>query len=176
MKCSVVNCEGKFLAKGFCGKHYQKWRKYGDPLHETPLTQRHQFVLDAVANETDRCILWPYGLQNKYPRVKIDGKAWRVCHLVLVRSGQPRIGNRMAHHIPHCMHRTCINKRHLHWGTDRWDKYGQYLGGSNLTETDVAAIKADSRLQKVIAHEFGVCQSTISKIKVGRRVLTTGVT
>ena len=30
--CSIEGCEGKFLARGWCRKHYQRWRKNGDPL------------------------------------------------------------------------------------------------------------------------------------------------
>lgn len=29
-KCSVDGCENKFLAKGYCGKHWQRLNKYGD--------------------------------------------------------------------------------------------------------------------------------------------------
>ena len=32
-KCNVENCENKHLAKGYCEKHYAKFKKYGDPLH-----------------------------------------------------------------------------------------------------------------------------------------------
>lgn len=30
--CSVDGCKSKHNAKGYCGKHYRKWRSYGDPL------------------------------------------------------------------------------------------------------------------------------------------------
>jgi G:T-mismatch repair DNA endonuclease (very short patch repair protein) len=30
--CSVNDCNNKHDAKGYCGKHYRKWKKYGDPL------------------------------------------------------------------------------------------------------------------------------------------------
>lgn len=29
--CSIEECGGKILARGWCGKHYKRWRKYGDP-------------------------------------------------------------------------------------------------------------------------------------------------
>jgi transcriptional regulator with XRE-family HTH domain len=32
--CSVEGCEREHKARGFCQMHYQKWRKYGDPLVE----------------------------------------------------------------------------------------------------------------------------------------------
>jgi hypothetical protein len=30
--CSIENCENKYVAKGFCHKHYYKNKKHGDPL------------------------------------------------------------------------------------------------------------------------------------------------
>lgn len=30
--CSVADCSGAFKCKGFCEKHYQRFRKTGDPL------------------------------------------------------------------------------------------------------------------------------------------------
>lgn len=30
--CSVDGCENKHFCKGFCNKHYKKFKKYGDPL------------------------------------------------------------------------------------------------------------------------------------------------
>lgn len=32
MVCSVSSCENPTIAKGLCSKHYQKWKKYGNPL------------------------------------------------------------------------------------------------------------------------------------------------
>lgn len=29
--CEVPNCGKEVLCKGYCSKHYQRWRKYGDP-------------------------------------------------------------------------------------------------------------------------------------------------
>jgi HNH endonuclease len=31
--CSVEGCGRKHYGRGFCGKHYQKWREFGDPKH-----------------------------------------------------------------------------------------------------------------------------------------------
>lgn len=27
-------CKDRYKLKGYCNKHYQKWLKYGDPLHQ----------------------------------------------------------------------------------------------------------------------------------------------
>ena len=31
-KCSVNDCDNSSEKRGMCGKHYFRWRKYGDPL------------------------------------------------------------------------------------------------------------------------------------------------
>ena len=31
-ECKVEGCENKHRAKGYCQKHYDKFKKYGDPL------------------------------------------------------------------------------------------------------------------------------------------------
>ena len=30
--CSIDGCDGLVRARGLCGMHYQRWKKYGDPL------------------------------------------------------------------------------------------------------------------------------------------------
>ena len=32
-KCTVEGCENKHRAKGYCQKHYIRYKKYGDPLY-----------------------------------------------------------------------------------------------------------------------------------------------
>ena len=31
--CIIENCQNNIVAKGFCNKHYLRFKKYGDPLH-----------------------------------------------------------------------------------------------------------------------------------------------
>ena len=31
--CSVTGCDKKSRTKGYCGKHYARWHRHGDPLH-----------------------------------------------------------------------------------------------------------------------------------------------
>ena len=38
--CSVDGCPDGHHAKGYCQKHYRKWKNYGDPLHETAIEDR----------------------------------------------------------------------------------------------------------------------------------------
>jgi hypothetical protein len=31
--CDIDGCTARHVARGWCSKHYQKWKQYGDPLH-----------------------------------------------------------------------------------------------------------------------------------------------
>ncbi len=61
--CSVEGCDKPHSAKGYCGKHYRKWLRYGDPLEGkdvAPWGSSKRFIQDAIRQETDDCIFWPY--------------------------------------------------------------------------------------------------------------------
>lgn len=32
-QCTMPGCDGPETGRGYCGKHYQRWRKHGDPTH-----------------------------------------------------------------------------------------------------------------------------------------------
>lgn len=40
--CAVAGCNQPSNAKGYCGKHYVRWRKYGDPEGRRALPQKYQ--------------------------------------------------------------------------------------------------------------------------------------
>ena len=65
--CSVVSCEGKAVAKGLCGKHYQRMKKYGDPLKKISLKG------DSV---TDR--FWTVDGQNQAQITILQQAGWNV--------------------------------------------------------------------------------------------------
>jgi hypothetical protein len=81
-------------------------------------------------------------------------------------------------HVLHkCDVRLCVNPDHLFLGTnadnvaDRIAKgrsaanYGDENGRSKLSAATIPAIKSDARPHRVIAGEYGVARSTISRIK-----------
>lgn len=80
-----------------------------------------------------------------------------------------------------CDIKICVNPYHLFLGTlednnhdcmaknrhVRYDRHGERNPTAKLTKKDVQSIRADMRTQKDIAKEYGVCQTQISKIKLG---------
>lgn len=78
----------------------------------------------------------------------------------------------------HCDNRACVNPDHLFLGSsaennaDRDKKgrqaRGEKAGRAKLTEKQVLAILADTRVQRVIAGAYGVGETAIQRIKSGQ--------
>lgn len=144
--------------------------KHGEP---------QAFIDAAIAAETDECIIWPYVNNGVGYGMVWDSKqgAKQLAHrLVLERTvGPPSSEGMYARHMCHTP--SCINPKHLAWGTptensaDRHDNdtvnHGSRNGAAVLSDGDVLAIRADTRLQREIAAAYGVSQQQISRIKRG---------
>lgn len=50
--CSIDNCERSAIARGWCGAHYRRWHKYGDPRAVAP---RKAVPLTGVLKTCTRC-------------------------------------------------------------------------------------------------------------------------
>jgi hypothetical protein len=80
------------------------------------------------------------------------------------------------------LNRHCVRPDHLFAGTrqDNVDdmvrkgrgNVGQKNGHAKIKNAQVAAIRADTRTQRVIAAEYGVAQTTIGRIKRGEAFAT----
>jgi hypothetical protein len=48
--CKVKDCDNKYHAKGYCIKHYARFRRYGDPLY---ITKRRDQEKHGMENTTE---------------------------------------------------------------------------------------------------------------------------
>lgn len=177
--CSINGCERTQLCRGWCSRHYRRWRKHGDPTAgETWRGAPMEFLRAAVSAETDDCILWPYmTAPGGYPKVMHEGKSRTATQLVLQLSGKPRPSRKhFALHAPVICHTPqCINKRHLRWGTEKENTQDRNLDGTGmrgedspcakLTESDVVQILLSPEKHTVLADKYGVTHYAISNVK-----------
>lgn len=125
--CTVEGCTAKHYSRGFCTKHYARWRAHGDPT--TILTGRGLSTIDrfmARVDVSDGCWEWT-GFCNE------QGYAWfSVDHATSVaayrwiyeqRVGPIPEGHQVDHRChnadtacpggPACPHRRCVRPDHL---------------------------------------------------------------
>lgn len=181
-KCSIPDCARpvKYKAAALCNNHYEMKRRNGAPKpmpHKAP-----SFIERAILMETDECIPWPYAkTPGGYAQVWVGKTMIHVSRIVLERTVGPAPSpNHVAAHMPVlCHNRLCVNKRHLRWATrsencedmiaDGTALIGEANGNAKLTYEQADLIRMDSRMQKIIATEYGVSQSLVAMIKGGKR-------
>lgn len=113
--CKVDGCEGRHFARGWCGKHWKRWQKWGDPLHPgdgrtLPAVDRFLAKVDQAGD--DGCWLWVAGGDGDgYGTFKNGGrtsKAHRFSYQIFV--GPIPDGLDLDHL---CRNRACVNPAHL---------------------------------------------------------------
>lgn len=142
-RCSIEGCSKAHEARGYCSKHWLRWRKYGDPL----CVMRNNGVGDTVearfwsraaltAND-QRCWLWVGRKNNKgYGQLSVQGKNWLAHRYAwyLTKGFEP-----MLFLLHSCDTPTCINPNHLREGTQLENmqdavKRGRIARGSRLCQ------------------------------------------
>jgi len=132
--------------------------------------------------KTDTCWLWTAGIMggNGYGGLRFNGSmqaahriAWQLTH------GPIPDSTPVTCVLHKCDVRLCVNPDHLFLGTktdnaaDKVAKGRQERGeqhhAARLTGSDVRAIRSDQRAQRLIASDYGVCQTHVSRIKLGTR-------
>jgi len=177
--CNVNGCFGRHKAKGYCKKHYVRYKNHGTPIGPgTEIGAPATFLSAVVANPPNQCVSWPYGkYPDGYGRIRINGMdigAHRAA--LLAYAGPPPNGKPYAAHRPNiCHNRSCVNPKHLRWASPKENTFDMLKDGTRimgekhsaaiLTDRDVRLIRKDNRKQSVIADEYGVNYTTISNIK-----------
>lgn len=111
--CSVDECTTPAMTRGWCQKHYTRWKRSGSP---TTVLQIHGNDEARMASrfqpDKSGCWVWQGHLTPKgYGQVRIAGKA-RLAHRVMY---EMRVGavpvNLDLDHL--CRNRACVNPDHL---------------------------------------------------------------
>ena len=185
--CSVCGEPvGKSGAKGFCFKHYWKWKTYGDPLatKRPPLAERHAAGTDRRG--PDECWEWTKGTdKDGYGMLPFQMETLRAHRVAYeLATGKSADGLVICHS---CDNPPCQNPKHLFPGTvadnnrDKAQK-GRAPGNSRgtladlrrrLTAEQVEAIRqADVSAHGAkaeLARQYGISHEHVRRILNGTR-------
>lgn len=179
--CSVCGGGGgsvKLHAKGMCGVCYT--RKKSLEAGVPPNPTRDMSIAEKLAYKSVKrdsgCIEY-VGTKDKdgYGVICYNGKTSRAHRIAYELAKGPIPSNLQVLHK--CDNPCCINPEHLIVGSsrdnqkDKVNKNRQAKGASHgaavLTAEDVEKIRADSRLLKFIAKDYGICVSQVGNIRRG---------
>ncbi len=186
-KCTVKDCQNFEYAIGMCGKHYQRFKKYGDPHagngNHAPPSERFWRRVNKAG--PDDCWLWTGCPTNAgYGLFQLGGKGTRnvLAHRFACEdAGTPIPEGYCVMHT--CDVRLCCNPAHLRPGTQSENNRDMYTKGrstrktpigeanklSVLTEENVRYIRAHPEMSHAaLARHFGVGSNTVRGVRIGR--------
>lgn len=185
--CSVPECGKTRASRGFCQKHYYRWRTHGDPAivqsERRPFGEAKSYLENVLVNtEIADCIPWPYSRdRGGYGLVRMNGKRFAVHRYLCERFNGPAPSDRhQASHDCGKGHEGCCNPHHVSWKTpaeNQADRIihgttsrGEAHGASKLTMKQARFIKANKGVLTAtsIAGMFGVSRVAVSDIIHGR--------
>ena len=176
--CSVHDCTKAGFCRTYCRTHYERWKRYGDPLFLkkalSPRGTPMQWLLSHCLYKGSDCLTWPFA---RFPDGRAHMRAGKPTRIMceLVYGPAPTRTHEAAHRCGNG-HNACVNPVHLYWATpleNAQDREahgtvsrGERHGGAKLTEADVRRIRAEAlhRPQKDLAVEFGGSATVITKI------------
>ena len=193
--CSIPKCNTTARRRGWCGMHYARWRRHGDPLATTRSPNRPENLSRAeiVERELSRatrdgeCLISTASLSgNGYPQMRFKGRPHHLHRLVLTEKlGRDLQPGEQGNH--RCHRQTCINPDHIYCGSqqenvnDMWragranvsdGPRGEAHGMSKLTLANVREIRCKWASGGValrdLAAEYGVAKVTISNVLRGQ--------
>lgn len=180
--CSVDGCSNPSVTRGWCAKHYARWRRVGSVSAVRLYLDRGvaaKFIRDvAVPFALDECLRWPYTVDpSGRARVKWGG-SHQLAHRLVCRlaHGDPPTAQHEVAHSCGCSHLGCVNPRHLRWATHTENEADKKMHGTSqhgernhqakLTNLQVVEIRKlkGSASQQAIADRFGVSQTLVGLI------------
>lgn len=178
-ECSIPDCAGRIKARGWCDKHWKRWRVHGDPLTVNRLQASKGVPLATLTEwvrSRDRstgCWVWPFGTDDRYGTLVINGRDEGMHRAAAILDGLDPTGLCVCHK---CDNMRCCNPDHLFLGSQAdnladMKRKGRLVGApAKVTDAEVSTIRqmyADGGNQYQIAVRFGISQSHVSALVNG---------
>jgi len=181
--CSIEGCRKSVYKHGWCGVHYGRNYRHGDPLGGgTQKGAPEKFLKEvALLFKGDECLVWPYA-KNKdgYGEIRHNGKSAKVNRVICeeINGFAPSRLHESAHSCGNG-HTGCCNPNHLRWATKAENQLdrtihgtaniGERNGLAKLKAGDICIIRslADQITKREISKQFGISESNVRAILGG---------
>lgn len=118
--CSIDGCERPRRARGWCQRHYDLWRRNGDPLMASRYETQDQAFLARLASDGD-CIVYTGQKSRKgYGQISINGRLTPAHRYSWTRKNGPIPEGMQIDHI--CFNKACVKIAHLRLTTPQQNK------------------------------------------------------
>lgn len=132
--CSIDECASPVSSRGWCKKHYERWRRHGDPEFVKVETMRLRPEAERFWSKVDKhgplptwapflgpCWLWTKTLADGYGQFIADGNRRVGAHIYTYELlvGPVPVGHELDHL---CRVRACCNPNHVEPVTDAENK------------------------------------------------------
>ena len=135
--CIVDGCENKYLAKGFCTRHYHQNRLHGDPLGYTyrpTLSER----LWAKVDKSGNCWIWTGAKSGGYGQIKRDGENIGTHRVSYEEAYGPIPEGLVVDHL--CHSKLCVRPSHLQVVTQKQNMENRRGAMRNNRSTGVLGV------------------------------------
>jgi hypothetical protein len=181
--CSVLDCNGRAIARGYCSRHYSRWQKHGDPLAgRTTEGAVPKWLYDNAMHAGDDCLIFPFARNNHgYGALKFEGRIMAASRaMCIIAHGHPPDPSLVAAHSCGKGHTGCVNPKHLRWATyaeNALDLAEHREAGiapphpSRLNSADCRDIIASKGREFMwqTAKRYGISESMVCRIQKGNR-------
>lgn len=151
-KCAVEGCNKRYAAKGYCGMHYNRARRHGDP--NKLMRRRYKNPEESFMRRTKRldngCIIWTGEVWSKgYGCINVPGGETGAHRYAWERERGPIPEGK---HIDHtCFNRRCVNIEHLRLA-DRYENAQHLQGARSESSTGIRGVKSRPGWDKYTAN------------------------
>lgn len=114
--CTIEDCKGPLHARKYCGKHYERWRKHGDPLAGGTWYATAEEAFAARVAWDGACLIWIGGTtRGGYGTLSVNGRMVRAHRFAWERENGPTPGGLFIDHACHTP--ACVFPGHLRTAT-----------------------------------------------------------